>query len=117
MLKPRAVVRILVGALLLLLALVAFTVVERSNQRITPSVAVPAEQVPRVIAAADSGDAGAAARLSKHYLQVRDYRNSWIRMEQAKRLGHPGADSDLTELRKLLPSDAITGDLDATQHP
>ena len=116
MLRSRVVGRIVVVTLLLLLTLVTLTVVNRANRRTTPSVAISADQIPRVTAADESGDGGAAARLSRHYLEMRDYRNSWIRMEQAKRLGYPAADSNLTEMRKFFPPDAITEDSDATRH-
>jgi hypothetical protein len=105
--RKRLIVRISVAALLLLLIVaVVFRFVYLANLRVTPSVAIPEEQLPVVTASAQNGDANSAARLSRHYLEKRNYRMSWIWMQRASRLGYPSADSDLTEMRKLFPPDA-----------
>jgi hypothetical protein len=104
--RTRLIVRIVVGAVLLVLIALVLRYEYLSHLRIRPSVAIPEQQFPAVIAAARNGDGAAAARLSRHYLEKQDYRTSWVWMERAKRFGYPGADSDLTEMRKFLPPDA-----------
>jgi hypothetical protein len=112
--RNRLVVRVFVGALLLVLVVVALRFLYLANRRITPSVAIPDNQISEVTTAARAGDAKAAAQLGRHYLEKRDYRASWIWMQRAKRLGDPTAEENLTEMRKLFPPEAITEDPDAT---
>ena len=114
--RARPIVRIIVGALLLaLIGIVVFRYVYLANLRATPSLAIPEDQISAVTIAARSGDGAAAARLGRHYLEKRDYRASWIWMQRAKRLGDPTAESNLTEMRKFFPADAITDHSDAKQ--
>ncbi len=58
--------------------------------------------------AAKNGDAAAAARVSRHFLVKKQWRLAYTWMLRAKQLGDPGAESDLNEMRKFLPPDAIT---------
>jgi hypothetical protein len=108
----RLTILVLVGVLLLA---VAFATWQRAHRRITPTLAIPADQLPAVVESARGGDANSAARLSRHYLQIRDYRDSWIWMRRAQRSGYAGAESDLNEMRKFFPPDAVVEDSDATR--
>ena len=113
--KPRVIARVVVVALLLLVAVVTVTVTSRATRRTTPSVAIPADQLPVVSAAAHRGSAGAAAQLSRHYLEARDYRSSWVWMQRAQQFGDPAAESNLAEMRKFFPPDALIEEADATR--
>ena len=111
----RVIVRTAVGiVLLVLLCVVAYRYVYLANLRMIPSLAISEDRIASVIAAARSGDADSAARLSRHYAEKRDLRASWVWMQRAKRLGYPGADQDLKVMREAYPPDATKEDDPAT---
>jgi hypothetical protein len=114
--SARLTIRIIVGALLLvLIASVLCRHIYLANLHGVPSLAIRDDQISDVTIAARAGDAKAAARLGRHYLEKRDYRASWIWMQRAKRLGDPTAEANLTEMRKFFPPNAIADDSDETR--
>ena len=110
--RRRVAVLVFVGVLLLIVSAVVW---QHARRRVTPSAAIAPDQLSIVIESARAGDPNSAARLSRHYLQIRDYRDSWIWMQRAQRSGYPSAASDLTEMRKFFPLDAVRQDADATR--
>lgn len=82
----------------------------KRQQRLDPtsSIELRDDAFAAATAAAKEGDAKAAARISRHFLVKKQYNLAYTWMLRAKQLGDPGAESDLNEMRKFLPPDAIT---------
>ena len=82
----------------------------KHQQRLGPtsSIELKDDSLAVATAAAKNGDAAAAARVSRHFLVKKQYRLAYTWMLRAKQLGDPEAESDLNEMRKFLPPNAIT---------
>lgn len=96
-------------ALCLVVLLLGAVYIYKSHQRLGPksSIELTQDDVAATTAAANRGEASAAAKLSRHFLSKKQYKLAYTWMLRAKQLGDPGAESDLNEMRKFLPPDAI----------
>ena len=96
-------------ALCLIALLLGAVYIYKSHQRLDPrsSIELTQDDLVAATAAANNGDAAAAARLSRHFLTKKQYKLAYTWMLRAKQLGDPGAESDLNEMRKFLPLDTI----------
>ncbi len=96
-------------ALCLVALIVGAVYIYKSHERLGPrsSIELAQDDLAAATAAANNGDAAAAARLSRHFLIKKQYKLAYTWMLRAKQFGDPGAESDLNEMRKFLPPDAI----------
>jgi TPR repeat protein len=110
---------ILLIAVICGVGLIVIVGVRQKHAQINPSAAfiIPDDRLPSVTEMALRGDGGAAARLSKHFLEKRDYRLAYTWMQRADRLGYPQAKANLEAMRQFLPSDITTQGGRTPAHP